>query len=189
MESVLIVSSREKATEMIVDLFKGSMMPRISIAKSSAEARRMLSVSDFDLAVINAPLSDEYGHETAEICVMSTNASCLMIVKNEHYESVSQSVEPMGIMTIEKPINKTLFLQAIRFINASRNRMSGLRNENQKLHKRIEEMKLVNRAKFALMQYLGFDENQAHRYLEKQAMNKRVTKREVAIEIIKIYEN
>lgn len=174
---------------MIVDLFKGSNIPRITIAKSSTEAKRLLSMSDFDLAVINSPLSDEYGHGIAEICVMSTNASCLMIVKNEHYESVSQSVEPIGIMTIQKPINKSVFIQAIRFINASRNRLSGLRKENQKLHKTIDEMRLVNRAKFALMQYLGFDENQAHRYLEKQAMNKRVTKREVAIEIIKIYEN
>ena len=139
--------------------------------------------------VINAPLGDEYGHELAEICVESTNASCLMIVKSEHYESVSQSVEPIGVMTIQKPINKALFIQAIRFINASRNRLSGLRLENQKLHNRIEEMKLVNRAKFVLMQYLGFDENRAHKYLEKQAMDKRITKREVAIEIIKIYEN
>lgn len=189
MENILIVSSGEKATALIVDLFKRSPMPRITIAKSSSEAKRIFSMSDFDLAVINAPLSDEYGQELAEICVTSTNSSCLMIVKSEHYESVSQSVEPLGIMTIQKPINKPMFIQAIRFINASRNRLSGLRNENQKLHKRIEEMRLVNRAKFALMQYLGFDENQAHKYLEKQAMDKRVTKREVAIEIIKIYEN
>ena len=92
-------------------------------------------------------------------------------------------------MTIQKPINKALFIQATRFINASRNRLSGLRIENQKLHKRIEDMKLINRAKFMLMQYLGFDENQAHKYLEKQAMDKRITRLEVAIEIIKIYEN
>lgn len=189
MENILIVSSNDKATALLVDLFKENPMPRITISKSSSEAKRLLSMSEFDLVVINSPLSDEYGHTTAEICVTSTNASCLMIVKNEHYESVSQSVEPLGIMTIQKPINRTMFIQAIRFINASRNRLSGLRSENQKLHKRIEEMRLVNRAKFALMQYLGFDENQAHKYLEKQAMDKRVTKREVAIEIIKIYEN
>ena len=189
MESVLIVSSGDKATVLIAGMFKGVSTPRITIAKSSSEAKRLLSKAEFDLAVINAPLGDEYGHELAEICVESTNASCLMIVKSEHYESVSQSVEPIGVMTIQKPINKALFIQAIRFINASRNRLSGLRSENQRLHKRIEEMKLINRAKFMLMQYLGFDENRAHKYLEKQAMDKRITKLEVAIEIIKIYEN
>lgn len=189
MDSVLIVSSNDKATSLIAAMFKGDSTPRITISKSSSEAKRLLSNSDFDLTVINAPLSDEYGHNLAEICVESTNASCLMIVKSEHFESVSQSVEPIGVMTIQKPINKALFIQAIRFINASRNRLSGLRLENQKLHNRIEEMKLINRAKFVLMQYLGFDENRAHKYLEKQAMDKRITKREVAIEIIKIYEN
>lgn len=189
MDSVLIVSAGDKATALIAGMFKGNSTPRITIAKSSSEAKRLLSNAEFDLAVINAPLGDEYGHELAEICVESTNSSCLMIVKSEHYESVSQSVEPIGVMTIQKPINKALFIQAIRFINASRNRLSGLRLENQKLHNRIEEMKLVSRAKFVLMQYLGFDENRAHKYLEKQAMDKRITKREVAIEIIKIYEN
>lgn len=189
MENVLIVSSGDKATALIADMFKGDIIPRITIAKSSSEARRLMSSAEFDLVVINAPLSDEYGHNLAEICVESTNASCLMIVKSEHYESVSQTATPIGVMTIQKPINKTLFIQMIRFINASRNRLSGLRSENQKLHKRIEEMKLINRAKFVLMQYLGFDENRAHKYLEKQAMDKRITKLEVAIEIIKIYEN
>ncbi len=189
MDSILIVSSNDKATSLIASMFKGNSTPRITISKSSSEAKRLLSNSEFDLTVINAPLKDEYGHNLAEICVDSTNSSCLMIVKSEHFESVSQSVEPIGVMTVQKPINKALFIQAIRFINASRNRLSGLRLENQKLHNRIEEMKLVNRAKFVLMQYLGFDENRAHKYLEKQAMDKRITKREVAIEIIKIYEN
>ena len=189
MENILIVSSHDKATALIASMFKEDLMIRITIAKTSSEARKLMLLYDFDLAVINSPLSDEYGHNLAKFCVESTNASCLMIVNSEHYENISQSVEPHGIMTIQKPINKALFIQAIRFINASRNRFSGLQSENKKLHKRIEEMKLINRAKFVLMQYLGFDENRAHKYLEKQAMDKRISKLEVAIEVIKIYEN
>ena len=38
------------------------------------------------------------------------------------------------------------------------------------------------------MQYLKFTEQQAHRYLEKQAMDLRVTKNEVALKVIKMYE-
>jgi response regulator NasT len=38
------------------------------------------------------------------------------------------------------------------------------------------------------MQYLGFTEQQAHKYLEKQAMDKRCTKIEVAQKVIEMYE-
>ena len=45
--------------------------------------------------------------------------------------------------------------------------MLGLRQENIKLQKKIEEIRLVDRAKCALIQYLGLTESQAHKYIEK----------------------
>jgi response regulator NasT len=48
-------------------------------------------------------------------------------------------------------------------------------------------MKNVNRAKFILSQTLGLDENGAHKYLEKQAMDRRMSKAAVAKEILDDY--
>ena len=48
---------------------------------------------------------------------------------------------------------------------------------------------MVDRAKCALIQYLGFTEPQAHRYIEKQAMDLRQTRREVAESILKSDES
>ncbi len=53
---------------------------------------------------------------------------------------------------------------------------------------RIDDIRLINRAKSALMKYLQFTEPQAHHYLEKHAMNNRCTRREAAIHIINMYE-
>ena len=64
----------------------------------------------------------------------------------------------------------------------------GLRNENFKLQSKIEEIRLVNRAKCVLIQYLKLTEPQAHRYIEKQAMDTRQTKKDVAEKILKTYE-
>jgi AmiR/NasT family two-component response regulator len=52
-----------------------------------------------------------------------------------------------------------------------------------------EEIEIINRAKTTLMEYLGFTEPQAHRYIEKHAMDMRVTKIEIAKNILKIYES
>ena len=61
-------------------------------------------------------------------------------------------------------------------------------SENAALHNKLSELRLVNRAKCVLIQYLGIGEAQAHRYIEKQAMDQRVSKRGLAEIIIKTYE-
>ena len=49
-------------------------------------------------------------------------------------------------------------------------------------------MKIINRAKFTLMQCLTMSEEQAHRYLEKQAMDMRISKLDVARRVLSTYE-
>ena len=61
--------------------------------------------------------------------------------------------------------------------------------ENTKLKSQVETMKLVNRAKILLMQNLRMTESQAHHYLEKQAMDLRKSKYDIALRILNTYEN
>ena len=51
----------------------------------------------------------------------------------------------------------------------------------------MNEIRLVNRAKWLLISEVKMDEPSAHRYIEKQAMDRCISKREVAEEIIKTY--
>ena len=66
--------------------------------------------------------------------------------------------------------------------------MMGLKSENLQLQKKIDEIRLVDRAKCALIQYLSMTEAQAHRYIEKQAMDRCVPRRVIAQQIIQMYE-
>jgi len=49
------------------------------------------------------------------------------------------------------------------------------------------EIRLVNKAKWFLITELSMSEPDAHHYIEKQAMNRCITKRVIAEEIIKTY--
>lgn len=190
MDRILIVSSNEKASAVIVTLVKEAFTQcNISLISSGIEARRIVGENDYDAIIINCPLSDEYGYELAEIISEACMASCIMIVKNDNVDAMSERMEDLGVMVIPKPLSRSLFFRAMKFINASRKRLLGLQTENLKLHKKLEEIRTINRAKLALMQYLSFTEQQAHRYLEKQAMDLRCTKMEIALKIIKMYEN
>ena len=188
MEAVLIVSSSEKGREFLTELLQGCGFTRPVYAGSGGEARRMLLDQVFDLVVINAPLQDEFGHDLALSLTQSTDSGILMLVKSDQADAVSARVEDYGVFVIPRPVGRQLFFQTVKLVNASRKRILGLRKENGRLQEKIEEMRLVDRAKCTLVQYLGFTEAQAHRYLEKQAMDMRMTRREVAEEILRTYE-
>ena len=52
---------------------------------------------------------------------------------------------------------------------------------------KMSEIRLVNRAKLLLISELSMTEPEAHRYIEKHAMDRCVAKKQIAEEIIRTY--
>lgn len=102
--------------------------------------------------VINAPLQDEFGHDLALSLTQSTDSGILMLVKSDLADAVSARVEDYGVFVIPRPVGRQLFFQTVKLVNASRKRILGLRKENGRLQEKIEEMRLVDRAKCTLVQ-------------------------------------
>lgn len=189
MESVLIVSSSDKGKDLLSELVSMASLTQVTTASSGSEARRTLSQSDFDLIIINAPLQDEFGHNLALNIIDITSAGVILIVKNEIADDIAAKLEDFGVFIISKPIGRALFYQALKLVGASRRRILGLKNENVQLQRKIEEIRLVDRAKCILIQYLNMSEDQAHKYIEKQAMDMRLTRKEIAKNILNTYDS
>ena len=117
-----------------------------------------------------------------------TLTQVILVVKAELYGEISARVETVGVLTVAKPLQKELFWMALKLATAAHNKMAALHDENAKLYKKIDDIKLIDRAKAILINYLQMSESEAHRYIEKRAMDERVTRREVAESIIKTYD-
>ena len=63
-----------------------------------------------------------------------------------------------------------------------------MRKRAASLEEKMDEIRLVNRAKWILISRLSMTEEDAHRYIEKRAMNQCVSKKEIALDLIKTYE-
>lgn len=189
MDSILIVSSTEKGRDMLTRLLRASGPARLVTAGNGGEARRQLPHGDFALVVINAPLSDEFGHVLAADAAQTTAAGILLLVRAEQADETAARVEDAGVVVVSKPVSAPFFYQAVKIVQAVRRRILGLKRENVKLQQKIEDIRLVNRAKCILIQHLKLTEEQAHRYIEKQAMDLRISRREVAEGILQAYEN
>ena len=183
----LLVSSGEKGRAMLTELMRSAGPFDFTVAGSGSEARRLSAEMEYDLIVINAPLSDEYGDGLSMTLAMDTSSG-ILLVRAENEDEVSSKVEDMGVMVLGKPLGRAMFYQALKMVTAAHRRMMGLKSENLQLQKKIDEIRLVDRAKCALIQYLSMTEAQAHRYIEKQAMDRRTTRGRVAQSIIEIYE-
>jgi len=189
MESALIVSSSEKGIQFFSDMLKSASVYQITAAKSCSEARRILLEKDFDLVIINAPLRDESGENLSRYIASKEISQVMLVVKNEFYEAVSAACEGDGILIISKPINKAVFWSALSLAKSAQNRIKKVQEENAKLKQKIEDIRIVDRAKCILISLLNMSEKEAHRYIEKQAMDMRTTKRAIAEGILKTYEN
>ena len=189
MESVLIVSSTDKGKDFLSEFLKEHHFSEITTVKNGGEARRLLNQRDFEMVVINAPLCDESGEELSLMVTDISIAGVILIVKSEIAEDVSAKVENYGVFVLPKPLSRPMFYQILKLLAAARKRLLGLKHENVQLQQRIEDIRLIDRAKCVLIQYLNLTEPQAHRHIEKQAMDRRISKREVAEGILNAYES
>lgn len=188
MDRVLIVSGSEKAMETIAQFLHTYGYTNLTYTASGSEARRLTNSMDYALIIVNTPLTDEFGNELAIMLAENSNAGIVLLCRADIADDVSDKVGDYGVCVVSRPMNKSLLHQSIRLVEATRSRMLGLKRENSKLMVKIDEMRLINRAKIALMQYLGLPEPDAHRYIEKQAMDTRSTRKDVALRILSMYE-
>lgn len=181
----MIVSATEKSYTMLVQFLAScDIQAKTCPMRSGAEARRALVEGEYDLVLVNTPLPDEFGHELAQLAAHDTPSGVVLLAKAEIADAVAEKVEDDGVFVVPKPLSRVTFLQALRMIRATRARLSGLQSENRRLQKRIEDIRLVDRAKCVLIECCAMTEPAAHAYIEKQAMDKRLTKRQVAEHIL-----
>ena len=66
--------------------------------------------------------------------------------------------------------------------------MQTMQTQTDQLRSQLQDLKRIQKAKGLLMRQLGMTEQDAHRWIEKAAMDRCVKKREIAETIIRMYE-
>jgi len=188
-DHVLIVSGSQQLAESLLKFVAEAGEFRIHTAATGEAARELAASGHFRAIIVCPPLPGESTCALACGIAQSTGTIVILIVKDSVDTLSAEMYEKAGVIALPKPVTKQAFLQAFRLVCALQNRFTGLVSENDRLRNKIDEMKLVDRAKCALIQYLGMTEQMAHRYIEKQAMDMRLPKVVVAEEILKTYES
>ena len=189
MEKALILSCMEKNTAFFTEILQVASFNQIIVLQSCAEARRLLMERDFDLVIVNSPLRDESGENISRDIASTGTSQVILTVKNEYFDETAATCGEDGVLTISRPINRDVFWSVLTLARSTHNRMNRILAEKSQIKQKIEDIRIVDRAKYILISYMNMTEKEAHRFIEKQAMDLRVTKRAIAEGILKTYEN
>lgn len=187
-ENVLIVARTEKGVAFFEELLSEDSFEQIVCVQSCGEARRLLTERDFELVIINAPLQDESGEALSRHIAATGATQVILVVKSEHYEEITAATEEDGVLVVARPINRSVFWTTLKLAKSMQSRLRRMQAESSKLKQKIEDIRIIDRAKCLLIDHLRISEQEAHRSIEKQAMDMRTTRRAVAEEILKTYE-
>lgn len=182
--SVLVVSAATHFNEALAAHLPETEYSPVRIVTSISSAQRAIVERAFDIVLINAPLPDGAGDELAiDICTRS-NAATLLFAKADVNDEMYTRLVEYGVFTLSKPAPAQLFSQALRWLAAARERLRRLEKRSVSLEDKMAEIRLINRAKWLLISNRGMSEPDAHRFIEKQAMDRSMTRRQIADEII-----
>ncbi len=186
--SVLVVSSSHKLNESLEAVLPEDEYNPVVITDNAANAKRLLLERVFDIVMINAPLPDEYGLGLARDLSQTSSIGIMLLVGSGEYPDIYADLSPQGVLVISKPTSKEFITQSLRLLCGTRRRLLAMEKKTATIEERMEEIRIVNRAKWLLIERLHMTEKEAHRYIEKRAMDRCVTKRSIAETIISTYK-
>lgn len=187
MSNILIAGKSEQICNDIILLLEGE--DNRTFAFTDGISMRSIDVTKFDIIIISTPLSDEFGLDLAAELHSKTDAFLIILTKGELAQEIQKKMRFTGAFVIGRPCSKSAIQQAIRLAGIAGESMKKLAEEKHRLEQQIDDIKIINRAKICLMQYLKLTEEQAHRHIQKQAMDLRKSLRETAEDILSTYDN
>lgn len=180
-----IIVTQNTTSYQAIRSILGMSFSRISQCVSMTQARQKLQRQETDLIVVNTPAQDEFGVEGAIDIAMHNRVTVILLVAPEVYDNTAYRTQSSGVFVLSKPLKGQVLLETANICIAMKQRVDQLTRENDRLQRRMEELGLVTRAKCLLIEKRGMTEPQAHRFLEKEAMDHSLTKKEVAQNIIR----
>lgn len=183
--SVLVVTKDSKISSSITQMLTAPLFT-VTVASDFNEARRILNELTYNIIIVD---SGDGSDTDFAIDVSDSTSTVLLFAPVHLFDQISYRVEGYGILTLTKPFDAFYFYNMIKIAIAVQFKIQSISSQTVKLKEKMEEIRIVNRAKMLLMQNESMTEENAHHSIEKRAMDACVKRIQVAKEIICQYNS
>lgn len=171
-DGVLVVCSQQNFAKQLAALISTVLSGPHATADSGAQARRMTSVTEYSAVLIAGSLHDETLTGLAQGLSENGVERIIVIVDRVSLADAHEMLDGTGVTILSKPISKEALTQAVKLI------LKVGRGEGGTFEK----------AKLMLIQQKNWTEPQAHRYIQKLSMDKRLPRDVTAQYVIRALE-
>lgn len=179
-KKVLVVSNTKDTHTAIKDILPPSKYSPIIHVSTFMEAKEKLRNEIFHFVLIQTPIQDEFGVRSAQEIAHYYKVGVLLFVKADIYDQVNYKLKESGVFVISKPCSKQSLYQAMELLDTMQTQLQKKELEIYTLKKKMQEEKMINRAKMLLIEKYHYSEEKAHHALEKAAMDHGKSKVEIA---------
>ena len=138
-----------------------------------------------DVALLDIQMPERDGLQVAEHVLDEGLCAVVMVTAFSQRSLVDRATEAGALGYLVKPVQPSDLLPAIAVARAQFATLQQLRGRIIDLEEQLETRKIMDRAKSVLQQAQGLDEAAAFRWLQKAAMDRRLTMREVAETVLR----
>jgi two-component system, response regulator PdtaR len=154
----------------------------VAQATNGVEAIALAHEHKPDLAILDVKMPEMDGI-TAAASIIEI-APVLMLTAFSQRELVERARDAGAMAYVVKPFSISDLVPAIEIAISRHTQLKALQAEVTDLHERLETRKVIDRAKGILMQALALSEPEAFSWIQRAAMDRRISMKEVAQAVI-----
>lgn len=179
MTTRILVAEDEALIRMdLVEMLAEAGYEVVAQATNGAEAIELAELHKPDLAILDVAMPVLDGISAAEKII--SIAPVLMLTAFSQRELIDRARDAGVMAYVVKPFTIGDLVPAIEIAISRYTQMRSLAEEVADLHERLETRKIIDRAKGVLMKALNLSEPEAFSWIQRAAMDRRLTMKEVA---------
>ena len=179
----ILVAEVETLIRMdLVEMLTEAGYEVVAEANNGEEAIALAIEHKPDLAILDVQMPVLDGISAAEKIIAI--APVLMLTAFSQRELVDRARDAGVMAYVVKPFTISDLVPAIEIAISRHTQMRSLADEVADLHERLETRKVIDRAKGILMKALNLTEPEAFSWIQRAAMDRRITMKEVAEAVI-----
>ena len=179
MTTRILVAEDEALIRMdLVEMLAEAGYEVVAQATNGAEAIELAELHKPDLAILDVAMPVLDGISAAEKII--SIAPVLMLTAFSQRELIDRARDAGVMAYVVKPFTISDLVPAIGIAISRHAQMRSLADEVADLHDRLETRKIIDRAKGVLMKALNLSEPEAFSWIQRAAMDRRLTMKEVA---------
>ena len=154
----------------------------VAQATNGIEAIKFAEELKPDLSILDVKMPELDGISAAEKII---NISPVLMLTAFSQKELVERARDAGVMAyVVKPFTISDLVPAIEIATSRYQQMAALKSEVSDLNERLETRKLIDRAKGILMQALNLSEPEAFTWIQRAAMDRRISMKAVAQAVI-----